>query len=89
MVSEQILFIFFLILISISLMASSSSSSMESLSSSSTNIFVDSSNPFYLHHSDNPGSNLVSQLLVEDNSNTPHCLGVEKRDVYLYGICFL
>lgn len=87
MVSEQILFIFFLILISISLMASSSS--MESLSSSSTNIFVDSSNPFYLHHSDNPGSNLVSQLLVEDNSNAPHCLGVEKRDVYLYGICFL
>lgn len=28
---------------------------------------IDYSNPFYLHHSDNPGMMLVSQLLTGDN----------------------
>lgn len=38
-----------------------------SLSSSSV---MDCSNPLYLHNGDNPGSNLVSQLLTRDNYYT-------------------
>ncbi|KAI9198076.1 hypothetical protein LWI28_009683 [Acer negundo] len=32
-----------------------------------TNRYEDSSNPFYLHHSDQPGLILVTQLLTQDN----------------------
>jgi predicted YcjX-like family ATPase len=44
---------------------------MESLSlNTSSSSKMDCSNPLYLHNGDNPGSNLVSQLLTGENYYT-------------------